>query len=244
MIPASTAHQPETPDLPVLNGDGDDPAVRPARLLEEVFTVIAETAMAGIPILNPVLSVRVVGMRPWGNDWLCVLITPWFMNLVALPIQQPVEGGQRRAGEKDMIILPAGRFEFIQAHHDVLGPYRMCSLFSPVLEFGDQDTAVMTAEQVLVNLFPPDDSGAVDEDDGDDDDGMALIWAGRIDDANERALVEAAAEAEAEAEEREKAARMARLQASPLADLAKPDARPDRRALFGLVRQPESRDEP
>ncbi len=52
--------------------------------LESVFLRIERTAMAGIPILNPALTVKAVGLQQWGNDWLAVLVTPWFMNLVLL----------------------------------------------------------------------------------------------------------------------------------------------------------------
>lgn len=56
-----------------------------AARLEFVFQRIERTAMGGIPILNPALCVSAVGVRQWQGEWLAVLVTPWFMNLVLLP---------------------------------------------------------------------------------------------------------------------------------------------------------------
>lgn len=37
----------------------------PSSLLQQVFSRIAATRMAGLPIVNPALQVQVVGMRAW-----------------------------------------------------------------------------------------------------------------------------------------------------------------------------------
>jgi [NiFe] hydrogenase assembly HybE family chaperone len=74
------------------------------------------------------------------------------------------------------VTFPAGRFEFIHAFEDELGPYRMCSLFSPVLEFADQESAEATAQAVLAELF----STSADDDEDRD---MVDIWEGRVPEA-------------------------------------------------------------
>lgn len=53
--------------------------------LETVFNGVLETRMRGVPVINPALSVQAVGFNPFNGDWLGVLITPWFMNLLLLP---------------------------------------------------------------------------------------------------------------------------------------------------------------
>ncbi len=143
--------------------------------LESVFLRIERTAMAGIPILNPALTVKAVGLQQWGNDWLAVLVTPWFMNLVLLP-QAGADPSPATTGETSHVTFPAGRFEFIHAFEDELGPYRMCSLFSPVLEFADQEGAEATAQAVLAELF----STSADDDEDRD---MVDIWEGRVPEA-------------------------------------------------------------
>ncbi len=112
--------------------------------LESVFHRIEKTAMAGVPILNPRLSVKAVGLRECGDEWLALLVTPWFMNLVLLPRAGP-DALSATTGEKSHVAFPAGRYEFIHAFEDELGSYRVCSLFSPVLEFADQESAEATA---------------------------------------------------------------------------------------------------
>ena len=157
-----------------------------------------------------------VGMQSFGDDWLCVLITPWFMNLVLLP-----NAGKEvpaRVGTASSVLLPGGTISFIQSDAEGLGPHRMCSLFSPVFEFPDLETAILTARAVLDELMTPTSSAP-------DPDGMVAVWEGRIEDA----------ELKAEAN---------RLEELAAVEAAKPQAQLSRRALFGLTGQgqmPEGR---
>lgn len=125
------------------------------RKLEAVFGMIERERMGDIPILNRALSVAAIGMRPFGESWVCALVTPWFINLMLLPGAPEVTEAWNRigAGTKVRHDFPAGTFEFICGTEDALGPYRMCSLFSPVGEFENQDAALSTAEGALTALF-------------------------------------------------------------------------------------------
>jgi [NiFe] hydrogenase assembly HybE family chaperone len=128
---------------------------RLSRNLETVFSKIERERMRDVPILNSALSVACVGMRPFADGWLSVLVTPWFINLIALPADEASEQAWSRAaaGTKLTRQFPAGAFEFICASEDGIGPYQMCSLFSPVLEFESQEFALATAEASLSALF-------------------------------------------------------------------------------------------
>lgn len=125
----------------------------PASRLEVAFRHIAERRMAGIPILNAVLEVEAIGFVRYGGWWLGVLLTPWCMNLMlledeaALPAVPP-------AGEV-LLTLPGAELPFMAGYEEQVGDYRMCSLFSPVLEFADQASARATAQAVLAELLPP-----------------------------------------------------------------------------------------
>lgn len=126
-----------------------------ARDLETAFARVHNERMDGIPILNPRLHVEAIGTRPWGGHWLSVLITPWFINLMLLP-QDDAEApvwGSLTTGEKILQRFPAGRFEFIAGEESGLGRYLMCSLFSPVLEFENQEAARIAAAASLEALF-------------------------------------------------------------------------------------------
>ncbi|EXJ15233.1 [NiFe]-hydrogenase assembly chaperone HybE [Imhoffiella purpurea] len=120
--------------------------------LTVAFHRIHETRMRGLPILNPALSVQVVGARAHAGDWLGVLVTPWCMNLVLIPgTDSEVRPGPQ--GSKLEIDLPGGRCELIASEEAGIGRFAACSIFSPMGGFPDQATAVATAEAVLDGLL-------------------------------------------------------------------------------------------
>lgn len=128
--------------------------------LEALYTHVEKERMKGIPIINPRLKVKAVGIQEWGGYWFGVMLTPWFMNLLLLPKDESqCDWKGEPVGSKIFKQFPAGRFEFIVSHETALGRFLMSSLFSPVLEFGDQETAEMTAETVVSEVFkkPNDD---------------------------------------------------------------------------------------
>jgi [NiFe] hydrogenase assembly HybE family chaperone len=57
-------------------------------------------------------------------------------------------------GGEVVVPLPGDALPFMAGHEAALGDYRLCSLFSPVLQFADQASACNTAEEVLKLLFP------------------------------------------------------------------------------------------
>lgn len=132
-----------------------------AQALAALFGHIASTRMAGIPILHPALRVQAVGFEaetaPDGTPRACagVLITPWFMNLVRLPLadDEPMAGvgvtARRQVG--------ALAFDFIGANEPGFGRWEACSLFSPMGDFADHAAALATAEAVLAELRRPPD---------------------------------------------------------------------------------------
>jgi len=123
------------------------------RRLEQAFGAILQERMRDVPILNPALAVEAVGLREWEGCWIGALVTPWFINLVVLP----GTGAWRTVPDRDSVwyTFPSGRFEFIAGSEPGLGPYHACSLFSPVQEFGDHETARETARLALESLFDP-----------------------------------------------------------------------------------------
>jgi [NiFe] hydrogenase assembly HybE family chaperone len=123
----------------------------PTDSLEQAFNAVAER-MQGLGFVNPALRVQAVGFEPWESHWLGVMVTPWSINLLLLPCD-PAAWRPIRPGEKQRYAFPAGRYDFIDAIDPAVGEYRMCSLFSPVLEFEDHATAVMVAELARAALF-------------------------------------------------------------------------------------------
>ncbi len=137
------------PHVVVPAGDSADAV---ARRIEQVFAQVQVTRMQDLPFLNAALRVEAVGFRVWEGRYLGILITPWFMNLLLLP-QDPAQWRHVRYGDSIAYELPAGVFEFISACESQLPDYQMCSLFSPMFEFGDQAGARATAIAALDALF-------------------------------------------------------------------------------------------
>lgn len=137
--------------------------VQRVQALEQAFARIQRERMADVPVLNPSLQVQAVGfaLEPgeeaepsiaWG-----VLITPWFMNLIRLPLRST----ELLAPGSDAVREMGGQpLDFIGAQEPWLGEaelarYELCSLFSPMFEFADQAAAVATAVEVLRLLRAP-----------------------------------------------------------------------------------------
>lgn len=121
-------------------------------LLEAVYRDIAATRMAGLPLVNSALQVQAEGFDRDGPFATGVLVTPWCMNLLRLPLRADAEvlaPGHRAARD-----LGDHRFEFTGAELPGLGRFEQCSLFSPMFEFADQAAAVATAREVLKQLRP------------------------------------------------------------------------------------------
>ena len=123
----------------------------PSPRLVNAFQAVA-VRMAGLSFVNPALAVEAVGFAPWQGHWLGVMLTPWFMNLILAP--RDIAAWQSlKQGGKRCYRFPAGEYDFIGAHDELAGEYQLCSLFSPVLQFEDQDTARLVAQLAREALF-------------------------------------------------------------------------------------------
>lgn len=120
--------------------------------LEQIFRNIEQERMQGVPLLNPALRVKAVGFRQWQGCCLGVLVTPWFMNLMLLPSEGD-EWRNLQIGDKQLHRLPSGPYEFIVGEEEGIGRYQMCSLFSPMFEFADQETAEAAALAAIEALM-------------------------------------------------------------------------------------------
>jgi len=82
-----------------------------------------------------------------------VIITPWFMSLLRLPLA--IQDHRWRVGRKRTLAFGNERFDFIGAHDPDLGFHEACALFSPMAEFRTQAQARETAQAVLDQLRAP-----------------------------------------------------------------------------------------
>jgi [NiFe] hydrogenase assembly HybE family chaperone len=134
------------------------PASAPAAAaLQARFAHIADTRMAGLPLLQPGLRVQAVGFAPLPAEpglLLGVLVTPWFMNLVRLPVapEAAAAGTMAPPGQRLSRRVGDAVIEFLGADEPTVGPFEACSLYSPMHAFRDHAAAVAVAEAVLAGL--------------------------------------------------------------------------------------------
>ncbi|NBC32768.1 MAG: [NiFe]-hydrogenase assembly chaperone HybE [Alphaproteobacteria bacterium] len=123
-----------------------------------------DAEMRALPVYNPALAVEAVGFGPYGDDVVGVLITPWFMSLIALP-GDPQAAATEPLGEKTVLSFPSGDYAFQAGEVGEGLRYRSCHLFSPIPQFADQQTAREAAEGALEALFatPPEDAPSAPE---------------------------------------------------------------------------------
>ncbi|WP_157272015.1 [NiFe]-hydrogenase assembly chaperone HybE [Azohydromonas aeria] len=125
-------------------------------LLAAAYEHIARTRMAGVPLLNAALRTEAVGFEAQLDDdaeegVLGVLVTPWFMNLVWLPLAdgEPTALGATRERTLGGTALPFIGSEAAGCR------FEACSLFSPMFEFADPAAARAVAQAVLAQLRRP-----------------------------------------------------------------------------------------
>lgn len=135
-----------------------DPASSFARALEEVFTDIYASKMRGLPFVNEALHVKAVGFCTFEGQLVGALVTPWFMNLIALPSAGADWSGVV-SGSKKLLNFPSGSYDFTAVLRDegakALPGYWACSLFSPVFNFTTMLQAIDTAQAAVRGLLDP-----------------------------------------------------------------------------------------
>lgn len=119
--------------------------------LHAVFSDIAATRMAGLPICNAALRVEVVGWREWNGCHVAVLVTPWTINLILLPGSAALE--PLPLDVKQTWTFPSGNYDFMGLNEAALGVSHICSLVSPTLHIATQEDAVSIAQQIMQQLF-------------------------------------------------------------------------------------------
>lgn len=122
-----------------------------AENLEQVFRHIHQTRMQGLPILNESVKVQAVGFRPWQDNRVGVLITPWFMNLMLLH----VSGDHWRdlpLGQVVEVTFPSRTYRFRVNALEGMEACLSHSLHSPMFRFASQQEAVQQAADIMAGL--------------------------------------------------------------------------------------------
>jgi [NiFe] hydrogenase assembly HybE family chaperone len=115
---------------------------------------VGDTEMRGLPLYNDALVVEGVGFRVHAAALVGVVITPWFINAIHLPLQ-PVSIDWAVIGRRVEHRLPSGPVTFTRGGDEITGQYDALSLHSPVNAFTSQDMARREAEGRSNGLFEP-----------------------------------------------------------------------------------------
>jgi len=115
----------------------------------------ADALLRELPLYNGAISIEAIGFREFGDDAMIgVVLTPWFMNLVRLPVmRRPYDGNA--LGQAVRVVLPFGERRFTINGDENVGLFEAHSLHSPVLGFCAQEHARAEAMSQLAMLLSP-----------------------------------------------------------------------------------------
>jgi [NiFe] hydrogenase assembly HybE family chaperone len=162
-IPPGTAFRllPDTWDCPNCATDKSKFMVIDSATISEVGAVQnvanayrrAALRVKGMPIYNPTLAIEAIGFREHEGRHLGVLVTPWFMNVMALPSAEDLKVWVTDSTVR--IVLPSGAYDFMITELQDVGLVGSFSLFSTMTEFTDHEAAQLAAKTVAEALFEP-----------------------------------------------------------------------------------------
>ena len=124
-------------------------------LVESVFNQIYLENMQDIPVINDKLKVTAIGFQQYEELYIGVVVTPWFMNIIILPIESNCWVHLPELSQHSFT-FPSGQYTFVVGKDKQLGTYQMCSLFSPMFEFANNETALETATIAIRELMNED----------------------------------------------------------------------------------------
>ncbi len=114
---------------------------------------VVDAGMRDLPIYNHTVTIESVGFRLFNEvQLLGVVLTPWFMNLMILPIT-PVPMNMAEISKTVSVELPVGPRAFVVGGDEVVGLYKAHSLHSPVLSFTLPGQARAEAQRQLALLM-------------------------------------------------------------------------------------------
>lgn len=115
----------------------------------------ADVHMRDLPIYNASLGTEAWGFRQLDDATLAgIVITPWFMNLVVLPVvPEPLDAA--RYGERRKVDFPAGALRFRYAGDPAVGAVWTSALHSPMDVFTSAAQARAEARLRMTEAMTP-----------------------------------------------------------------------------------------
>lgn len=119
--------------------------------LEAAFVEIAQQRMAGVALVHPRVHVQATPFVALDAQLAVgILITPWFMNLLRLPL---VRSDHCDVGAKATHRIGEYTVEFTAAFEPAIGGFESCSVYSPLTMFEDHAAVFATAQAVMHTLL-------------------------------------------------------------------------------------------
>ncbi len=134
--------------------DDDQAARAVGERLAAIYRDIGQRTMRELSVYNEALAVEPIGFGAHDGRALGILVTPWFMNVVSVPLGRQGDGAPP-VGATVRHVLPSGAYDFIIGDLDGFGRIETSSLFSPMFDFHDAETARAAAHAALVALLDP-----------------------------------------------------------------------------------------
>jgi [NiFe] hydrogenase assembly HybE family chaperone len=150
-----------------MNPFEDDAAI--AKLERRLGTLVAHfkalaPGMSDLPLYNDKVAVEAVDFMPFGDMGLGVLVTPWFINAVFLPLD-PVPYDIDKIGRTVVAELPAGQRSFVMGGDEATGLFWSHSILSPLTQIVSHEAAVILARAELAALLTQPRAAAEEESD-------------------------------------------------------------------------------
>jgi len=119
--------------------------------LEAAFSRIAQERMAGVAMLHPRVRVQATPFVALdAQSSVGILITPWFMNLLWLPI---LRSDECQIGSKTTRHIGEYAVELTTAFEPAVGGFEVCSIYSPLTLFEDHAAVYETAQTIMRTLL-------------------------------------------------------------------------------------------
>lgn len=115
------------------------------------FRALAE-GMQDLPLYNHAVGVEPVDFLPFGEMGFGVLVTPWFISALFIPLEH-VPFSPQQVGLTDSVPLPAGQRVFQLGGDEVLGLYWAHALISPLSGIPSHDAALARARADLTQIL-------------------------------------------------------------------------------------------
>jgi [NiFe] hydrogenase assembly HybE family chaperone len=105
----------------------------------DFYTDVLNKSFMDLPITNHRLQVKIVGLQETDKFYSFCLITPWMMNSVVVPKQEPANTDQFEKMRLD--------------HNEHLGKFYVTNIVSPMSKFKEMEGAIKSAEIHAKKLF-------------------------------------------------------------------------------------------